>query len=352
MAKVTKRRGKWVCDFSLAGKRQPLTFDTKAEAEAFKRELLLRRIDNQIGYRKVETKMLPEAVKQYLGSITVTKEIRTQEVDRKALGDFAEEFRQLAVQAFQLQDLEQHQIRLLKGGLKGSSVNRKYNVIRHFFKKCHEWKYCVDNPTIGLTKLKEAAVVRIPLTESEINRIISELPAWAASAFYFVAKTGVRRGVVCKLTWNEVNFETNTLVVESLKGGVRRVTQLPMSDDLRQFMLMLWNMRAKRNCRSEKVFLNANNNPIIPSTLTRVVINLRSKGIQNVGIHIARHTLLTDLSSVNQSGAVIQKIAGHSSLNTSQKYVHHNTSEVKLALEKVGEQKQIISPLKLVSGSG
>lgn len=349
MACITKRRGKWVVDYSVFGQRKTPSFSSKAEAEQFKRELLLREIDNLTGYKRIESKSLNEVVEQYLQTVTAKKEIRTHEVDQFTLDNFKKQFDGYSVQDIQLQHLEAYQMKLLKEGLKASSVNRKFNVIRHFFRKCVEWKYCTENPTLNLTKLKEDPVIRTPFKASEITDIINALPLWAARAFCFAAKTGVRRGGICTLTWDCVDFENQSLKVISKKGGrVIKVVDLPMTTDVYELLLAIKN--EKKNKSSDFVFLNADGRPIIPSTLTRKVIQVSQKlGLEGAGLHLARHTVLTDLSSLNQSGSIIQKVAGHSSLNTSQKYLHHNNNEVREALQRLETEKPLRVQLKLVS---
>ena len=348
MACISKRRGKWVVDYSLFGHRRTPSFSTKSEAEQFKKELLLRDIDNQIGYKRIETKSLSEVIDQYLQTVTTKKEIRTHEVDKFALKDFKKQFESYSVQDVQLQHLESYQM-LLRKKLKASSVNRKFNVIRHFFRKCVEWKYCSENPTLNLTKLKEEPVIRTPLKSNEVIRIVEALPLWASRAFCFAAKTGIRRGGICSLTWDQVDFENQSVKVVSKKGGkVIKAMDLPMTFDVRNLLLDIQSERFDQN--SQFVFLNGEGNKIIPSTLTRKVIQVSKKlGLEGVGLHLARHTVLTDLSSLNQSGSIIQKVAGHSSLNTSQKYLHHNNDEVREALQKLETEKPMKVPLRLVS---
>lgn len=350
MACLTKYRGKPTVDFEIFGKRKRRAFTTKAQAEAFLRDLKLREIDNLIGFKELKIISVLTAVDEYLLVVTPKKELRTREVDIQTLNKFGKTFKDLNVQEIQSQNLEFYQMQLVNEGLKASSVNRKFNVIKHFFRKCTEWKYCRENPSLNLNKLKEAPVVRKPLDLIQIDAVIDALPSWAARAFYFAVKTGVRRSGVCSLSWECVDFENGSVKIFSKKGGRRIVeNDIPMTNDIRSLLLTLWNEKNKSTINREFVFLNAQGEKIIPSTLTRKLIDVRKKsGVPNAGLHIARHTVLTDLSSANQSGAIIQKLAGHSSLSTSQKYVHHRDSELKLALENAELNKPIKIPLKLV----
>lgn len=345
---ISKRRGRWIVDYYIFGQRKTPSFDTKAQAESFWREVLLREIDNKVGFKKVNTVSVSEAINQYLQTISAKKEQATQLVDRHALNNFKNEFGDFHVQAIQLQHLERYQTILLHKKIKASSVNRKFNVIKHFFRKCNEWKYCAENPAINLSKLKEDIIIRRPLQLEEVDRVTDSLPLWAARPFYFAAKTGVRRSGICNFTWNSVDFENRIFKIYSKKGGITKEVALPMTKDIYALLLELWNEKVKSNHKLEFVFLNAEGNRILPSTLTKKLFSIRKKsGVDNAGMHIARHTILTDLSLSNQSGSIIQKVAGHSSLNTSQKYLHHNNNDVRQALEQLENERPLQRPLKM-----
>ena len=333
MAKIRKEKSKWIVDVRVGGNRTRPSFGTKDQAESFLRELKLRYVDGLVGFSCNKKILLKEAITEYLEIASVKKALRTLEVDNEALGSLSTYFLNKHVDEVDLRSLEKYQVYLLNRGLKASSVNRKFNSVKHFFRKCHEWDYCQKNPTISLVKLKEDPVVRQPLKMEEIISIYEALPKWAARAFYFAMRTSLRRGQICSLTWDCVDFDRDTFRIFTKKGG-RSLKQvnIPMTVEVRKFLLQL--KLDLDQLESNHVFLNNCGRKIIPATLTRELIKARKKsGVLNAGMHIARHTLLTNMSALNQSGAIIQKLAGHSSLTTSQKYLHHNDDELREALE-------------------
>lgn len=134
---------------------------------------------------------------------------------------------------------------------------------------------------------------------------------------------------------------------KSEKGGVTRYRVIPMTDELFEFIQTLHKDRVKTKSPSDLVFLGHQGRPIIKSRLSEVVTRFGKKvGIENAGLHIVRHTLLTDLSNENQSGSLIQKLAGHSSLVTTQKYLHPNSDDLRRSLEANEENNPLIKPSK------
>lgn len=340
MACIAKRRNKWVVDYRIGTKRYYPSFSTKSEAEAFLRELRLRKVDSKTGFIPLVEKTLEVAVREYLTTITPQKSERTFEVDSIALTELVRAFPRSFVQDVSPREIEMYQVQL-KSKFQPATVNRRFNVIRNFFKKCVVWRYCIESPTQSLKRLPEPPVERATLSALEISTAYDVLPDWAKDPFLLISQTSVRRNEAIKLEWSRVNFDLRTITFFSKKGGVHRRKDIPMTTQVFEMLLKLWNQREKSLVKSKFVFLNNQHSPINPVSFSSTVCKRgREAGIQNAGNQILRRTLMTEMSENNQSGSVIQKIAGHSSLNTTQRYLHHSSEVLRDALESVAEQRK------------
>jgi integrase len=348
MACVTKRKGKWIVDYRLGSKRYVPSFGSKSEAESFLRQLRLRPIDQLTGYFPIELKTLGSAILDYLNAVTPQKALRTHEVDKLALKDLNSEFKNVLVSEISCREIEFYQSSL-KSKLQPATVNRRFNVIRNFFKKCLEWNYTSTDPTRGLKRLPEPPVDRSILSADEIKSILQSLPDWAKDPFMLIAHTSVRRSEAITLKWDQVDFSKREISFYSLKGGVHRRKVIPMTSALNELLLKKWNQQSARRTNSKLVFLNEHLLPIKPVTFSSAVCKLgRRSGVKNAGIQILRRTLLTEMSENNQSGSVIQRVAGHSSLITTQKYLHHSNDVLRSALESVQKRRlDNVSEIKL-----
>jgi integrase len=339
MACISKRRGKWVVDYRIGGRRFTPSFKTKGEAEVFLRELRLRKIDSMIGVQVLKEAFLDTAIKDYLEAVTSQKSERTYEVDSIALRHLASEFPDTLVHEFGAKDLEFYQSKLLRT-LKPPTVNRRFNSIRHFFRKCVEWKYILENPTKGLRRLPETPADNAILQANEVHQLIESVPEWAKDPLYLVSLTGVRRSEAVSLRWDQVDFERRVVSFTSKKGGVHRTKVIPMTQSIHEMLLRRWNQKSKFNNRENLVFYGPFASPINPRTFSSAVCKVgRSKGVAKAGIQILRRTLLTTMSENNQSGSVIQKIAGHTSLTTTQRYINHSSEVVRAALGQLEESR-------------
>ncbi|NUM58136.1 MAG: site-specific integrase [Bdellovibrionaceae bacterium] len=333
MACITKRRGKWVVDYRIGSKRYIPSFSTKGEAEVFLRELKLRKIDSMTGFTPLIEKSLTQGIQEYLTSITPQKSERTAEVDKIALDELDSAFPNALVQDVTSRELEYYKVQLLKK-FQPATVNRRFNVIRHFFGKCTEWKYLSENPTKGIKRVTEIMQEKKTLGADEIKVLIENCPQWVSDILLLISRTGVRRNEAINLEWTGVNFENRTISIFSIKGGVHRKRELPMTQSIFELFMRKWNERQQSVIKSNRVFLNQNQIKINPRTLSSAVSKAGKKiGIENAGLHILRHTILTDLSASNQSGSIIQKLAGHSSLMTTQRYLHHGRESLRKSLE-------------------
>jgi site-specific recombinase XerD len=333
MACLRKRRNKWVVDYRVGAKRFVSSFCTKGEGEVYLRELKLRQIDNLIGYLPVNAKELSVAAGEYLKAITTQKSTRTAEVDSIALNELVNAFPNALVQEISTQELELYKVRLLQR-FAAATVNRKFNVIRHFFRKCLEWRYLALNPTIGIQRLREDSACKQTFKVAEIDALIIALPLWAVDIVSLIANTGIRRNEAIELDWRDVNLDTRQFTVRSEKGGVSRCRIIPMTEKTFQIFLKRLNEGTRVKALSKLVFLDFKKEKINPRTLSSVVIKTGKRiGQTNAGLHILRHTLLTELAENRVNMATIQTIAGHSNLTTTRRYIHPESENIRASLE-------------------
>lgn len=192
MACIKKRRNRWVVDYRIAGLRKTPSFENRTEAEAFKRNLLLRPIDRITDFHQVKQISLQAAVEQYFTQVAPTKAPRTWDVDRRALNGLVEQFPGKLVGEITLMDLEAYQFKKSRK-VSASSVNRHFNVIRHFFRKCEDWNFIKDKPTKRLVNLKAESNPRKLWTRENVIQFFAKAPEWLQDVAFFIYETGVRR---------------------------------------------------------------------------------------------------------------------------------------------------------------
>ena len=95
---------------------------------------------------------------------------------------------------------------------------------------------------------------------------------------------------------------------------------------------------------SEFVFPGKNGTPILVTSLDHQHSKVREllKMPEDFVVHSLRHTMLTRLGLLGVDAFTIMKIAGHSSITISQRYVHPSPESVERAFEKLEVSNQSI----------
>jgi integrase/predicted DNA-binding transcriptional regulator AlpA len=142
---------------------------------------------------------------------------------------------------------------------------------------------------------------------------------------------GLRVSEICALEWRDVDLAAGTLIIQhnvfeghsqTPKGTIGRVA---MTSALRDALerhrrhesigpLVLY----RRNPRGDNPW-----RPFTRGSISQLLKRLQAKaGIRTSGPHLLRHTALTRLSDLGASVYVIQAVARHSDLQTTQAYLH------------------------------
>jgi integrase len=125
------------------------------------------------------------------------------------------------------------------------------------------------------------------------------------------AMTGMRRGEIINLRWNDVNLKTRTVVVQSstryrTKFGKRRL--IPINDVVYQILQSRWG-----KVPSEYVFtLNGRQIRwrLVSHKLKKYLVKLNSP--KKLNIHSLRHSFASWLVQSGVSIYEVQKLLGHS----------------------------------------
>jgi integrase len=181
------------------------------------------------------------------------------------------------------------------------------------------------------------------LSPAEIRAILVELPEPARTLTMLAAVTGMRRGELVGLKWEEIDFERRTIrivrsLVDQIEGKPKTETSrkpLPMSDDL---MVALRNWQEQTNYAkpSDWVFASPNSfgeKPYWPDMILRRHILPAAKRLgihKRIGWHTFRRTAATLL------------MASGSSVKTTQELMRHATADITMELyaQAVTEDKR------------
>ena len=207
-------------------------------------------------------------------------------------------------------------------GLKPSSVNSSLRVLRRVLRLAVEWGDLVATPKIKLLRGEQPRErVVTPIEESLYLGAASEFMADVAT---ILVDTGMRPEENARLQWEYVswsNGQCGTLRVTHGKTSAAR-RMLPLSPRVRAMLERRW--RAAGRPAEGWVWPSQTASGHIQSstTIKQHRNALKQSGIRPFVLYSLRHTFLTRLGEAGCDAWTLARIAGHSSIAMSARYVH------------------------------
>jgi integrase len=217
--------------------------------------------------------------------------------------------------------------------LKKASVNRYVSLLRNSFYWAITKDFMERNPVASLKKkmLDESKSPTRVLEPEEDKKLLEALPNWLRLMTILALQTAARRGEVVNLKWEAVHPENIELC--ETKGGESRTVRL--SSDAKAVLVMA---RPKSIAAGEFVFEPSVPRKKVVSRIRREWARAWKKAkLPKVRFHDLRHTALTRLIQCGVDVRTVQDIAGHSSVKTTQRYLHSNDKIQQAAVEKLSE---------------
>jgi site-specific recombinase XerD len=214
-----------------------------------------------------------------------------------------------------------------RGGLGGRTRARKLAALRSFFGYLEEAGRIPASPVRGIPRPKQEVSQPRVLTEAEYGRLRAAAAADPRSRAIveIFLQTGIRLSEAAALTRDDVALPeaqalpaVGTLRVRG-KGRKERTVTL----NSRACKALSAYLATRTNVgRGAALFASRNRSGLTPRGVQRVIDNLmRSAGITGATVHTLRHTFATHMVRKGTNLRVVQEALGHSSLQTTSRYV-------------------------------
>ena len=152
-----------------------------------------------------------------------------------------------------------------------------------------------------------------------------------------VLEAGLRIGEALSLTWADVVLDPLAgsrfgyiRIRDGKSKNARRI--LPLTDKAAQML-----RNRQQTASGALVFANRDGKRYLVTSINH--LHQKARALVGLGkdfvIHSLRHTMLTRLGESNVDAFTIMKIAGHSSITVSQRYVHPSPEAVERAFERL-----------------
>lgn len=210
---------------------------------------------------------------------------------------------------------------LLDRGLKPATINKHLN----YFSSLLKWAVANDKcKPLGFTiprfsKKKTAAPPTKPLTRRQLNAVYKNIQPHYRLLFLLMADQGLRQTEAMTLKVEDVDEEYKAIVVRGKGGKIRRVPYLSdrFEDELKKALDERLEGYLVINPKTEKPYAT------IRTEINRAVVKAGLN--RKVNHHLLRHTCATLLAESGMNPHALQRILGHSSIETTNK-IYTNVS--------------------------
>jgi integrase len=232
----------------------------------------------------------------------------------------------------------EQQVSRKKKQISVASVNRELAVLRHALNLALEWK--IINRVPKFRMLPGEKPRELVLTHEQERLYLKNAPQPLHDIALLVLDSGLRIGEVISLANEDVRLEP----INGAKFGILRV-QNGKSKNAKRFILLTERVQAMLGRRIEE----GKSSWIFPDESETAPYRISSIDYQNkklrrqlqlseeAVIHSLRHTMLICLGESGVDVFTIMKIAGHSSVTVSERYVHPSSESVERAFAKLQE---------------
>lgn len=199
-----------------------------------------------------------------------------------------------------------------------SLLRRMFNVARR------EWKWVKENPAADLSFSVGNSNARdrwLSVTEEQGLLSAATNPNWLRSLLVTALHTGMRRGEILNLQWQDIDFQRKLLTIHKSKNGEKR--SIPLSRTLCDALKGIKVLNI-----SGKVF------PIsVRSLRAAFEMTLEKRGITDFHFHDLRHTFATRLVQAGVDFYRIKELLGHKSINMTMRYAHHYPESLRSSID-------------------
>ncbi len=211
--------------------------------------------------------------------------------------------------------IERFKAERLKEKVCPATANRALTCLKAIFNKAIKWKeFDGTNPVNDVNFFKEENHKIRFLDKEEIVKLIQSAPDEIKPLIIIAICTGMRRGELLNLKWQDIDFKQGIIHLLVTKSGKKR--EVPMNEQARQALMSI---RKQPDC--PYVFINRNGDPW-RDVRRRFMAALKAAGIKDFRFHDLRHTCATQLNIQGTDLITIKEILGHSDIKTTMIYAH------------------------------
>ncbi|MBA2876378.1 integrase [Anoxybacillus caldiproteolyticus] len=344
----------------VTGKRKQASFGPfRTKTEAKKELLKIKRQVDEGSYFKESTEDFPVFMERWFNtSYKKTVEITTANSREYIIRNhIMKHFEHKKINEITTFDIDCFYVDKLDDGYSGAYIRHMHNLLNQAFDQAVRWSLVKMNPVRNAKPPKVKSEEKTTWTVDEVNRFLNLIKNRSIEIPYFLAIfTGMRRGEVLGLKWDDVDFENKKIRIKRslcFVSGQGLIFKEPKTQkSKRQISIsqhvvnVLKKHKQKQEFQKEKLWRQYEDNnlivctddgkPLDPRNLLRQFYRLiEEANVPRISFHDLRHTHATILMQQGENPKVVSERLGHSRVGiTLDLYSHVSDDLQEQAAEK------------------
>lgn len=307
---IYKVKDKYYIDFYADGRRTRKAIGSKRDAENALTAVKADILRGEFRFKRETRKRFEDFAGEYLEYAKANKRSWARdEITLKHLKSF---FKEKLLSKITPKDIEDYKRERLEK-VKPPTINRELAILKFMFNLARRWKYTDENPVKEVKFFQERQLAIRTLNKEEAVMLIKAASEHLKPIIILALNTGMRRGELINLKWNDIDFDNHFIYIKETKTGMTR--KIPMSPLAEKTLKNI-----ERKC--EFVFKSPRTKSGLKHIRTAWYNTCERAGIEDFRFHDLRHTAATWMVAAGIDLVTVKEILGHTNIKTTMRYAH------------------------------
>ncbi|MFA6109436.1 MAG: integrase [Candidatus Latescibacterota bacterium] len=213
------------------------------------------------------------------------------------------------------------------------TVNRELDILKSMCARAVEWGLLQTNPAASVKKLRFQRRPPAYLNLAQLQLLLVQCTDQHLRLFVTLAAfTGLRKGELLRLTWDDVDLRRCALTVGQAKNYDYRV--IPLNPGVVQAL-----REHPRHISSRLVLARRDGGPYC-DLRDGFEAALARAGLPRIRIHDLRHSFASNLVATGASLVHVKELLGHRDISTTMIYAHLAPDQRRAAVDALGRDGQ------------
>lgn len=313
---VYKRGESWNLDIYYEGRRirkKIVGARTKSDAHAALAATKTDILRGEFNFKGQKRILFEDFAKEYLEYVKVNKKSWVR--NEASLKNFMPHFEGMSLSKITPKHIEAFKRkRLNEDKVQPNTINRDLGCLRHLFNIAIKFRnYDSGNPVKEVKFFQERQYEMKILNKEEYNELISVSNGYLKPIIILALNTGMRRGEIFNLRWNDVDFTKHYIFIKETKSGYSR--KIPMNSLVTGTLKII-------ERESEFVFCNPKTKNHLKSVWRSFKTACKNASVPDLRFHDLRHTAATLMVTGGVDLVTVKEILGHSRIEMTMRYAH------------------------------